>query len=373
MNAYIPLGILLAFFCFVMRRKEAQAKRAFMWSFFVVFVFAAIRYQFGPDYDSYWNIYENIKGTDVDNYTSTGAGAEKLFLAYLSVFQSYTFFIIVNTLLWFLANYLFLSIYAKGADSWLIILYFLFNTSYFQLSMVAMRSAMSAFIFIFALLFFLKYRDRKYSRFVFAALIILAGQFHTSCLALIPMVFLTTSNKSVFFSPWLLVVSGLISIISFMLGENVFVQTIGNYIVDNVDSMSRYSEEEGYVFGAISGTFFTLVFMAATLVIAYYLIKAGGKETNPTYIVIYKIAILASMVQLMFGQGMIQERYFMFFNPCYIVALLRAKERNLHVLNMLVLIIVAASSIYIMQAKMSRNYYRSFLEYHTIFSAPSIP
>lgn len=373
MNVYIPLAILLAFFCFSLRRNEAQAKRAFMWSFFVVFVFAAIRYQFGPDYDSYWNIYENIKGTDLNDYTSFGAHAEKLFLNYLSVFPSYTFFIIVNTLLWFLANYLFLSKYSKGADSWLIVLYFFFNTTYFRLSMVAMRSAMSAFIFTFALLYFLKYRERKSSRLVFAALILFAGQFHTSCLALIPLAFLTTSNKSVFFSPWLLVVAGLIGIISFAMGENVFVQVVGDFIVDNVDSMSRYSEEEGYVFGGVTGTFFTLVFMVTTLVIAYYLIQAGKKESDPTYIVIYKIAILASMVQLMFGQGMIQERYFMFFNPCYIVALLRAKEKNAYILNMLVLIIVAASSIYIMQAKMSRNYSRSFQEYHTIFSAPSIP
>lgn len=373
MNVYIPLAILLALFCFMMRRNEAQAKRAFMWSFFVVFVFAAIRYRFGPDYDSYWNIYENIKGADVDNYTGSGSGAEKMFLAYISVFPSYTFFIVVNTLLWFLANYLFLSKYAKGADSWLIILYFFFNTTYFRLSMVAMRSAMSAFIFTFAMLYFLKYRERKYSRLVFVALIIFAGQFHTSCLALIPLVFLTTSNKSVFFSPWLLVVAGLMGIVSFALGENVFVQVIGDFIVDNVDSMSRYSEEEGYVFGAISGTFFTLVFMAATLVIVYYFIQAGKKETDPSYVIIYKIAILASMVQLMFGQGMIQERYFMFFNPCYIVALVRAKERNSYVMNLLVLIIVAASSIYIMQAKMARNYSRSFQEYHTIFSAPLIP
>lgn len=371
MNVYIPLAIFLALFCFFMRQSEAQAKRAFMWSFFVAFIFAAIRYQFGPDYDSYWNIYDNIHGTDVSTYTSTGASAEKWFLYYLSIFPSYTAFIVVNTLLWFLANYIFLSKYAKGSDSWIIILYFFFNITYFRLSMVAMRSAMSAFIFIFALLIFLS--GKKYSRLLFIALIIFAGQFHTSCLALAPLVFLTSKTKSFFFSPWLIVIAALIALSAFALGHNVVVDALGNFVVDNVDAMSRYAEEEGYEFGNVSGTLNSLIFMVANITIIYYLSVAGKKETDSVYVYIYKIAIIAGVVQLVFGQGMIQERFFMFFNPCYIVALIRTKYKSPQLFNMIIFVLIAASSLYFMHAKMSHNYSRSFLIYHTIFSAPAIP
>lgn len=371
MNIYIPLAILLALFCFLMRQREAQAKRAFLWSFFIAYIFAAIRYQFGPDYEGYWNIYDNIHGSDVSSYTSIGASAEKWFLYYLSEFPNYTCFIVVNTTLWFLANYLFLSKYAKGSDSWIIILYFFFNITYFRLSMVAMRSAMSAFIFIFALLVLLT--EKKYSRLVFVVLVLFAGQFHTSCLALAPLVFLTSKTKNFFFSQWLIVIAALIALSAFAIGHNVVVEALGDFVVDNVDAMSRYSEEEGYEFGAVSGTLNSLIFMAENVAIIYYLSLAGKKETNSVYIYIYIIAIIASVVQLVFGQGMIQERFFMFFNPCYIVALVRTRHKSPQLFNMLIFILIAASSLYFMHAKMSHNYSRSFLYYHTIFSAPSIP
>ena len=371
MNVYLPLALVLALLCFLMRNNEARAKRAFMWSFLVAFVLAAIRYQFGPDYDSYWTIFDSIHGVDVATYTSVGSSAEKWFLYYISFFPKYTVFIIANTFLWFLANYLFLSKYIKGSDSWLIILYFFFNITYFRLSMVAMRSAMSAFLFFFALL--VLFSGKKYTRLLYLAIVLFAGQFHTSCLAMAPLVFLSSSKKSFFFSPWLLIVATLVALSAFALGHNVVVERLGEMVVDNVDAMSRYSEEEGYEFGTVSNTLNSLLFMMANLVIAYYLSLSGGKETDPSFVYIYKIAIVAAIVQLVFGQGMIQERFFMFFNPCYLAALIRSKYKSPQVFNVLVFILIAASSLYIMYAKMSLNYSQSFLFYHTIFSAPYIP
>ena len=371
MNIFIPLGIILAFLCLFTRKSPKQVEYMFAFSMLAVFVFAALRYEFGPDYAAYQAAYEGLQGTTAQDYTGTGSSQELGFLIYLSVFQNFTTFIITNAIFWVFANYLFLRKYVDGEYYWIAILYMFFTSTYLKLNMVAMRSAMVAFIFIYAFFFLVK--DGIKNKIIFAALIILAGQFHTTGLILVLFAFLNSKNRSIIFNKYFIGVIAFIGFISFFIGGNYLLQYLSMYLMDSIDSFSKYAEEENANIGAASLSFNTIIFELMSIATAFYLAWAGRQEQNKEYVFVYKIAVLAALVQVIFRQSMIGDRYFMCFNPCYIAALLHSLKKGSREIGLVVMLFVTVSSLYIFNSKLHKSYNRYFETYHTIFEAPRIP
>ena len=110
-----------------------------------------------------------------------------------------------------------------------------------------------------------------------------------------------------------------------------------------------------------------------SVAIAFYLAWAGKHETNKEFIILYKIAVIAAFVQIVFRQSMIADRYFMCFNPLYIAAILRSLKMTRKEYGIIILIFVSIISLYIFSSKMSRSYAVHFQVYHTIFETPRIP
>lgn len=371
MNVYIPLGIILAILCFLVRNKTKSADTMYVLSMFAVFVFCALRYDFGPDYHAYMTMHENMKTvSSVTEYTGTGASSEIGFLYYLNLFTFFTSFIVTNAFLWVLANYLIIKKYVSSNAYWIVILYMFFNATYLKSSTVAMRSTMVAFIFMFA--FWILKRGGKLDKLVYIALILLAGQFHTTGLALVLFVFLTPNNNSFLFNKYFLAVLSLIGVVSLFVGGNAFIQVLSAYIMDNVEVFERYAEDEVGV-GEASFSLNTLLFSLMSIAITFYLAWAGRQEHNKDYIYIYKIAVIAAIVQVVFRQGMINDRYFMCFNPFYITALIHSLKRRQKEIGYVILFFVAVISLYVFNSKLHRGYNRYFETYQTVFEAPRIP
>ena len=334
----------------------------------VICVFSAIRFDFGPDYQSYWNIYEHIKGVSLDGYAGVGAGAEKGFLYFLQLFPNYTSFIVFNSVVWIIANYYFLSRYADYRYYWLLLLFIFFDSNYLLLNLVAMRSAMSAYLFIVAFLFLVNGK-----RLVYVLLILLAGQIHTTSLALLALVVLTNKKRSILFSTWCLVAVGALGFFAKLTGYNPVVAGVADFLMGNVSSFESYGESEDVVVGVVNSSFNSILFYLMLCAIGTFLVFSAKKETETKYIYVYKVAIIAAFVLMMFGQGMIGDRFMMFFNPLYYVAIIHSIKQNKSVINVLVISFLLIISVYMFASKMSRPYMFSFWHYETVFDNNYIP
>ena len=204
------------------------------------------------------------------------------------------------------------------------------------------------------------------------ALILLASQFHTTGLALIPFVFINSKNTSILFNNVLIGIIAVMGLFSILVGNNVILQYLSEAVMDNIEAFDRYADDEVAI-GVGSFSFNTLVFYSMTVFVAFWLAWAGRHETNKEYILIYKVAIVASIVQMLFRQSMISDRYFMCFNPFYITALVHSLYNGRKQMAIVALMFVAVISLYIFTSKMNKSYARHFETYHTIFEAPQIP
>ena len=92
MNVYIPLAIFLVLLCLWGRQYERSANVTFWIAMIVTCVFALFRYEFGPDYFNYHEIYDGIQGADIENYIGRGMFVEKPFLYFLQFFPKFTSF-----------------------------------------------------------------------------------------------------------------------------------------------------------------------------------------------------------------------------------------------------------------------------------------
>lgn len=365
MNIYIPLGLILALLCFMFRRNDKNATNAFLFTMVLSCVFAMFRFEFGPDYFNYLEVYEGVQGADIENYTGRGMSIEPAFLYLIQVFPRFTFFVIALTLFWFIGNTLFLKKYAPSQFFWVIILYFFFKTDYFLDSLVAMRTTLCAAIFLIAVYFLVKGQ-----RIIFAVLIILASMFHTSAIALLPIALITTNHKSLLFNDVVLWILGVIALISVLIGHNFMVESLSNVVMDSFDELQRYSERDVSLVGQSINT---LIFRVMSFCILLYLANSGKKETEPSMVVFYKIAVIAAMINLIMGQSLINDRFFLILNPVYILAIVSSYKKNPASINVVITVFLFIIALYIFYNKFSKPYFVSFLHYHSIFSAPYIP
>ena len=155
-------------------------------------------------------------------------------------------------------------------------------------------------------------------------------------------------------------------------GVNFLVLGLVDFAMDSVEELNRY---EGYLdsIGNVGQSIFTLLFRGMSFVILYYLAIAGRNEKDPQYIIIYKLAVLASIIQLILGQSLLGDRYLMYFNIVYITAIARSLSSPQVFDKRIILLLIAAISLYILYNKMGRDYNESLLVFHTIFNAPVIP
>ena len=367
MNIYIPLALLAALICYFFRANEKKAIRAFVFTMIVACFVLAIRYEFGPDYFNYRDIYYGVHGSVVEGYTGAGASTEMTFLYFLSYFPSYTSFIVFLTVALFLVNTLFIAKYVAPKYFWIAILFMFLEPTFLLLEMVALRSAIGAILFVVAFFFLLKGK-----RLIYASLIVLASLIHTSCIVLLVFALFSKNRNSIIFNQWLPFICLAAALVTIVLGDNFIVSGIVEFALDNVEELNRYEDHEAVVGGVVQ-SLFSVLFRVMSFIIFLFLSLSARKETDGQYILIYKIAIAAVMIQLIFGQSLIGDRYLMILDIIYICAIIRSLDVKQIIDPRIVLMLIAMISIYMMYSKLSKPYNESFLVYRSIFDAPLIP
>lgn len=158
-------------------------------SFFALFIFAALRYDFGNDYMSYYHNYIAIKRGDWSTY-----GNQYLFTIINYISPSFDFLVISTSFLFLRSVYRLLKDTLSAEYIWLGLFIFLFSPYIFLVNLSAMRQCLAMLLFVAATKYAINGSVRNFIKY--AVVIIIATLIHKSAILLLPIYFLA-NNKPI--------------------------------------------------------------------------------------------------------------------------------------------------------------------------------
>ena len=138
MQYYLILSLVVVVLNWLFRTKTRMSKRAFILSFAAILVFFAIRYGFGLDYWSYYELFSNQR------HSRLRGPEEPLFYGFMGLFSQYYIFVIAHSAVLFI-SLCYIS-YKNIANKYYYLLFFflLFNPDMVLNMTSAMRSSVAA-------------------------------------------------------------------------------------------------------------------------------------------------------------------------------------------------------------------------------------
>ncbi len=176
--------IVLLFSAFVSFLK-ANTKKILLLPFAVLFVFAALRYDYGNDYMSYMNMYDIITETDRDTLIN-----EWFFVFLNEIIPSFQLLLAIVSLFFLFTVYKLITDNVELEYLGFAFLIFVINPYLFLVNLSAVRQSIAIGLFIIAVGFAYKKKIIPY-----IAIIILAALFHNSAIVLLPIYFLANGNR----------------------------------------------------------------------------------------------------------------------------------------------------------------------------------
>jgi transmembrane protein EpsG len=351
----IILNVLAVVFAYLVRYR--QLRFGLKISFFLIYLFLALRYGFGNDYFNYLRVFYDINSYSItyitgDLFTEPGW----LFLCHL--FDSLGFFAMTAVLAIFncLVFYRFIKKYVPPGYYWFAVFLYVFNPGFMLIHSSAMRQSVAINLFVYSIDFLYKKDAIRYF-----LCIALATLFHASALILFPVYFLGLFNWKINKITAIVIFSLIVSL--FWLGKSVMPfleQIIGTYF--GKYGIYRGGEELKTGLGL-------LINMAIFLIMLFYL-QNQKKEIS----LLFKLAIISyfcipiSMVLSMIA------RIDLYFQIALIAAfpilIISMKKQVLKIALTVLLMFMTLYSFYIFFH--SDIWIESFGTYNTIFSAPQI-
>lgn len=156
-------------------------------SFLLVFLFLALRYDYGNDYISYLTIFEEISGAAISDYDPTEGDREIGWFILNRLFSGLGFFSMVAALAIFncYVYFRFIRKYVPTKYYWFAVFLYVVFPDNMLIQLSAMRQAVAISLFLLGIEFII---NRK--AIYFLACVALASLFHTTALVLLPAYFL---------------------------------------------------------------------------------------------------------------------------------------------------------------------------------------
>lgn len=213
---------------------DSKRRRGFLFlSFFLLFVFSALRYNFGNDYTSYQRWFEYIKIGGKSPY-----GSQIGFTWLNRIIPSYYLLLAIISFLFLWSVYHMIKANLDAELYGLAVFIFTINPYLFLMNLSAIRQSIAIALFIIAVNCAQKKQLVRY-----IILIAVAGLFHTSAIVLFPFYFIINENKINKF--FVAIIAGLL-ILTFA-DEKFFnntIQSILNFF-DNSQYEHYYSDVQG--------------------------------------------------------------------------------------------------------------------------------
>lgn len=350
----IVVGLFSVLFAYLAKYKNAQ------WglkvSFFLIFLFLALRYNFGNDYNTYLYFFSEISQYDLIDVFDKSQVLDLAWILLNWLFRSFGFFAMTAVLAFFnsVVYYRFIKKYVPGRYYWLAVFIYIFYPEFLLIHSSAMRQSVAIMIFIFSLDYLYKKDAIRYF-----LCIGIASLFHLSALILLPVYFLGLLNRKISKVNRIFIISIFISLI--LLGESLspfLKQFIGKYFI----KYEIYQEAGSF------NTGLGFLYLFLMLILTLYFERLQKKEIA----LVFKIAIFGF---IMMPFNLIIEligRLGLYFTPAtiivYPIILMNLKKPVSKIIYLTLLLTFITYKFF--QFFYSDVYRDAYAVYQTIFSAP---
>ncbi len=323
---------------------------------FTVFLFLALRYNFGNDYMGYFDGFYSLN-SDVDSFYYKGIEVGWLYLSIL--FLPFGFF----TLQFFLAAfttiviYKFVRKYVPNKYYWFAVFVYVFSPYQMLVLSSAIRQSIAGIFFLFAIDFIVNKKFIWYLFFIF-----LATLFHSSAGFLYPLVILPYINWKISF-PYLVMIS-LIFFSAILYAKELF-ETIQYLILLYFDIYQTYASDGDFIMDV--GIGFVLIILMNLLIFFYM-----QNDSSATNNLLYKIVIISFLMIPLEFSAQILSRLNFYLNPVimavYPIVFMRIKNSFIRVGFISIFLLFTLYTFWgFFQSPVWES---SFRTYKTIFSAP---
>lgn len=381
----MALGVISVFFAYL--SKYHSRGLGLKLSFLCIFLFLALRYNYGNDYHSYLDGYFEITSGKI---FLTGERWEPGWRFLHIIFLPFGFFVMIAVLALFNSFVLYKTIkkYVPSNYHWLAVFLYVFNPYMMLVHSSAMRQGLAISIFLIAIRFLARRRAIGY--FV---CILIAASFHKSALVLLPIFALSFVNIRINKALAIAILTSFISLFALL-------SVLGPYINQLINAIfPKYAS--AYYGGTSFSSGLGLIFMIGELIVVLYY---AGLEFEPRLLlessdedecydlesceilrdqsvnvgevksrrILYLLAIISFMfVPLGLSLAMF-SRINMYFTVMliFVFPIIMSKSRNEAFKILFLLLIVLFTLFQFLTFFMSPLWREGFGTYQTIFSAP---
>jgi hypothetical protein len=349
-------NVIVVFFAYLARNKGHEYFLKV--SFLFIFLFLALRYDYGNDYQVYLQGFLEVNRYVSIDYFDKSWYYEPGWLFLYRLFNHVGFFALVAVLAAFncFVYYRFIKKYVTPDYYWFAVFLYVFDCGLMLTHSSAMRQSLAIDLFLISI----DYLNKKDAARYFLC-IGLASLFHISALVLAPIFLLVILdwkvNKTkaiIFFAAYILL---------FIFGQ-LLIPLLNQLVSSNFD---RYENYQG---SSEIGTGLGLLLNSALLGLVLYYEPLQAKQKS----LLFKIAFIGYLI-LPLSLGLSQlGRVGMYFQPAMIIvfpAILSSTKRS--VFKMVVLVLIIFLTLYGFYGFFQSVIYKeAFNTYRTIFSSPTI-
>lgn len=349
--------------------------KGLFFAFFIIFVFQALRYDFGPDYMEYLDMFKEINGnsislSSVSSLYDITRGHEIGWVIINKLCQPIGFFGMIIVLAafenWVL--YRFVKKYVPQNMYWVAVACYAFSSTLFLVSPCSMlRQWLAIILFLMAFQYIEKRDPLKYYLIIAVAITI-----HTSAFLLLPFYFVTIipQIKTIPFKLSFFFI--LFYLIWLYFAPQLFSDNIVSII--SLETFEHYSGHLEYEANDVKSNLLGMIKTIITLYVVPFIVVLSIPKLNKVsqhIAVVYLFSLLflplESIVHLINRMGY----YFLVFSICAIPMALNAYQQSKSASRIIVygiLILYALFSIRSYLSLPSSEIWSSFQEYETIFS-----
>ncbi len=352
MTITILIGLFAVFFAYISKFIKYGLEIAWI----IIFVFLAIRFDFGNDYNGYWNIYNNLTTVKLHNQVEPGWLLLNSFFFYFLGKNGFYVLVALLSLLNCTVYYVLIRKYVSPNYYWFAVFIYVFDSSLLLIQASMMRQNLAMNLLAWAFVIALGNRSKAMKMISVLSLILLSYSFHKS--SLIGLIFLLLC-----FVRWdkIYIVLFSMAIVLFFMHE-VVIGFLSDIIHSYFDSFDVYLSEGELSIGL--GFLYKLAWTGLFLILNSYTTNKALYFLNNTVIVSFLVIPFQHFSSGMMGRILFYLSMFsVVVFPCFIQ---KFKEKYIS-LPMMALYVFFMLSDFV-------NFFNNdiwkdkFSEYHTILS-----
>lgn len=314
-----------------------------IFTFGILFIFLALRYDYGNDYMSYYNIH-----TAINAGLSTWGAGDAIFRNLNLLIPNFYLFIAVTSMFYIISICYLIKKNLQVKQYWFAVLLLLINPYLFLVHLSSLKQTLAICFFIFAVNFAVKRKLIMYILFILFAI-----GMHPSAIILLPLYFLLTERA--FNKKWILMTYAILVVLLVTPLFNIITYKILEYLPRHYYTVYIQQGLQNSIRSTLISSFFFFL-------IIFNINKLKGKE-----IVYGKLSLIASAISLLAIKLSMITRIGMYFDIFLIITIPQVFEKIEKRINRQLLFFIMIF-IYILRyySFFTNPLWESYVNYRTI-------